>query len=216
MTTGLSKVDICNMALGLLNADGVTVVSIDTPRSKEETLCRRWYDPSRRALLRESVWNFARKRRTIARVATTPSFGYADAYQLPTDYVRLLYFGNDSEKTFKTKYQIEYNQVLLNNDGAASLKIGYIYDCVDVPKFDAGFIEAIAYKLAINISMSIGAPGRIRAALREDYEWLMRNAKSVDGQERPPIRIQNSRILKLRRRVARSSGIAGQYITFDE
>jgi len=83
-----SPVDVCKLALDLIKQTAI-ITNITNPTTEEEVICARWYDSTRRALLRKHFWVFARTRKAISRDSTAPPFGYADAYNLPTDYLRL-------------------------------------------------------------------------------------------------------------------------------
>ena len=60
MATVSSAVGICNLALDTLKQE--SVANIESPVSIEESLCARWYDVTRRELLRSHPWSFARTR----------------------------------------------------------------------------------------------------------------------------------------------------------
>ena len=143
-----SPVAICILALDHLNQDQVT--DIDTPISSREVVCARWYDNVRRALLRSHVWNFAKARDQLARNAIAPAFGYADAYDLPADFIRLLFIGDDSINDYRGRFEIDGKQILINDDNG--LDIGYIKSVTDVTKFDALFVDLFALKLAIRMA----------------------------------------------------------------
>jgi hypothetical protein len=203
----VSKSDVCNLALNRLGVDNL-VVSIDDPKTEEEVICSRWYDPTRRWLLREHVWNFAKTRTSISRVAT-PAFGYEDAYQMPNDLIKFLDFmpleegdlssGHISLSTYP--YEIEGDRILLNNAGATTLKIIYTKDVTDVSKFDDLFIESFSIYLAKNMSYKFTLSTKVLGELRKDLENAKLMAKAMDGQERPPKRVQKSKFLRARRRL---------------
>ncbi len=123
MSAPNSSVDICRLALDLLKQTAV-VSNIVNPTTTEEKVCARWYDATRRALLRKHFWVFARSRAAISRDSETPPFGYADAYKLPNDFLRLHFIGDDTLNNYVKDYEIEGRQILLNYSNATSLNIG--------------------------------------------------------------------------------------------
>ncbi len=146
MAAPVSKVDICNLTMD--HVAGGVIVSIDNPSTEQEKKCARWYDTTRRALLRSFPWTFARARFQASRDTAVRDSGWADAYNLPTDLLRLNFIGDDSIGDYKGNYALEGRQILLNNSGAASVDIGYTKDAVNVPEFDSLFVDLLAVELA--------------------------------------------------------------------
>ena len=148
-----SSTDIGNLALDLLTAG--TVQDIENPTDATESLLNRWYDVTRRKLLREHPWNFASKRAILAASNDDPAFGYDSQFLLPTDFIRLnsivdaegYPIGNEA-------YEIE-NGYLLYNAEAGQLRIKYIWDITDVSKFDPLFVDLLAIDLAMAIAFSV-------------------------------------------------------------
>jgi len=215
MATATSDVDICNLAMDLLN-DANPIINISAPTTSHEEVCARWYDVTRRKLLRKNMWNFARGRYQASRDSIDPIFGYADAYNLPNNWLRLIAF--DGENNLSTTralgeidFEIEGNQILLNNSGAASINLQYIKDITDVSKFDAIFVELFATQLAINMAFKLTIKNTVVTRLKILLEGLNIEAAAIDGQERPPRVIEHSKFGNARRRVRRGSS-ASQFI----
>ncbi len=207
-----SPVDICRLALDLLKQNAV-ISSITNPTTSEEVVCARWYDATRRALLRKHFWVFARTRATISRDSVAPPFGYSDAYNLPTNFLRKHFIGDDSINNYIKDYEIESRQILLNNSGATSLNIGYIIDVTTVGKFDALFTLLLAAELANNMAYSFTGKNTVIERLENTLLRLRTEAKAVNGQDRPPKRIQSSKFQNARRKLTTTG--AGKYTEFD-
>ena len=212
MTAASAGVDICNLALDYLGTG--PVASITTPATTLEVLCSRWYDDTRRELLRKHVWNFAKARISISRNPTAPSFGYSDSYSKPIDFLRLLFIGDDSVGYYTKAYEIEGDQIILNNSGATSLNIGYIKDETAVGKFDSLFIITLALRLALNISFKLTLKNTVVSRVRELEQEASQKAMAIDGQERPPKVILRSKYLDARRSISTSSH-ASKFVTFN-
>ncbi len=206
-----APIDICKLALDLLKQTSV-LTSIANPTTMEEKVCARWYDATRRALLRRHFWVFARTRKAISRDAVAPSFGFADAYNLPTNFLRLHFIGDDTINAYKRDYEIEERQILLNNSGAAALNIGFIQDITIVSKFDSLFVLLLAAELAFNIAYVFTGKNTVIERLTKVLTDLRIEAKAVNGQERPPKRIESSKFRNARKNLY--SG-AGKYTRFD-
>ncbi len=212
MAAPSSPIEICRLAMDLLKQTAI-LSSIDNPTTEEEIVCARWYDATRRALLRKHFWVFARTRATISRDATAPPFGYADAYNLPPTYLRLHFIGDDSTNRYTRDYEIEKRQILLNNSGASSLNFGYIEDVTVVSRFDALFVILLAAELASNMAYKFTAKNTVIERLETLLEIKRAEAKAVNGQDRPPKRVQSSKFINARRKLTTMG--AGKYTYFD-
>ena len=186
-----SSTDIGNLALDLLTAG--TVQDIENPTDATESLLNRWYDVTRRKLLREHPWNFASKRAILAASNDDPAFGYDAQFLLPTDFIRLnsivdaegYPIGNEA-------YEIE-NGYLLYNAESGQLRIKYIWDITDVSKFDPLFVDLLAIDLAMAIAFKITSSNTDVSRLTELRKQRAAMSKAIDGQERPPTRRQVSK-----------------------
>lgn len=186
-----SKTDICNLASDLLS--GSTIQDINSPTTANEALFERWYDQCRKKVLREHPWNFAVKRAILAASSTAPVFGYTKAFPLPNDFMRLLTLETSDGILFTNQdYQLENGSVLLSTD-ATALYLRYIYDIEDVTKFDAMFIQYLAYDIALAVAFKMTESntdvGRIEGLQKQQGAM----ARAISGQERPPTRVQRSR-----------------------
>lgn len=199
-----SATDICNLALDLLSAG--TVQNVDEPTSPTEELLSRWYDLCRRKCLREHPWNFAAKRSVLAASSTAPAFGYAAAFPVPSDFLRVLYLSTDlvtdQETVFAPdQYQFENGSILLGGTygDATSLNLVYIYDITEVSSMDPLFVELLAYDIAMSIAYKVTETNTNIQRIAELAKVKKAIAKAIDGQERPPQRVQRSRALSARR-----------------
>lgn len=204
MVTATSKSDICNLALDLLlQTNEETVTNIESPNTETEVICARWYDVARRATLRKGVWNFALKRTTLTADATAPLFGYTRAFNLPVDLLRTISIQNTQTiNLFPLEdFEIENGQILLDADETATLNLRYIFDQTAVTKFDALFVEVMALELALRMAYKFTSSGTRVQQIETILRDRMAGAKAIDGQERPPRRIEISRSKQRRRRL---------------
>ncbi len=170
-----SVVDICNTALVEISADYITSLEDD---SKAAKLCNSVYTQCRDSLLREHTWNFAKARRTLARLTETPAFGFTYQYQLPTDCLKFLWFDEDYEG--RILYQIE-GRVLLTNEPTANIL--YIKQIEDPTLHDALFNEVLAYRIAARIGYNLTGNQSIKATMANAEKMAMSTAKSINAQE---------------------------------
>lgn len=91
-----TAVDICNLSLSLLGhaPDLVTSLAGTDTTSK---LCNLHYPIARDSLMKSHNWNFAVKRAGLVPNATEPVFEFSNAYNLPSDYLRIIRTNLDAE-----------------------------------------------------------------------------------------------------------------------
>jgi len=186
---------ICNLALDhILQTNEEAVTDITAPTSETEKICARWYDQTRREVLRRKPWNFALKRVALTATTDTPAFGYDRAFNLPNDFIRVVSLEDPSLSMpeFPMSYQLEGNQILTNMEADTNLNLRYIYDFTSVAKMDSLFINLLVVTLAKNMAYKFSASTsdvqRLDSLMRE----AMAAAGAIDGQERPPIKLERS------------------------
>lgn len=211
MSAPNSEVQVCNLSLDLLKC-GEQVADIENPQSEVEALANRWYDATRRSILRMFPWNFARVRDSISRLSSDPTFGYDDAYQLPNDYIGMVFVGENPETDYETDYLIEGRSLLINNESASSLFINYVCDFKDVAKFDPIFLMFLVGELSVvfaNTLTGLNKSIKTVESFRDRWEF---KARSKNGQENPPRKRYVSPLLNARRRFHRSSTSDGVHL----
>lgn len=210
-----SPVDICNLALDHLKEAPIS--DIENPITPTEVICARWYDQSRKALLRKHPWNFATKRAALPQLAQAPAFEYSKQFQLPSDFLRLVAIG---EFGTQKRYQLEDGKILTDDinslftDGGA-LPIRYIYNFTTVTGMDPLFIDLLAIELAMSISFQITGSNTRGQALMGLMKEMAPQAYAIDGQERPPVRIERSKSIRARKS-HRTGSTALPYILLDD
>lgn len=205
----VSKVDVCQLSVDLLGGDDIS--SIDTPLTDQEKVCARWYDAVREALLRAYPWNFAVKFRILTKSTTEiPPYRYNVAFALPNDWLRVLEIGDRSTTGIIQEYDISGRFIYIGFADSGSdpteLKLKYIRDEQIVRNFDALFIQLLAHRLAKRIAYKFTLKNTVIKRIDEELKILELQAAAVDGQERPPRRIQRSRWRQSRRRISNVAG----------
>ena len=168
-----SSTEICNSALIKL---GVEPIASLTEDSKPASLCNRQYARLRDKLLQSHYWNFAMARNELAVVSITPSFGFQFVYQLPSNCLRALHLQNKS-----ARFKVEQNRYLHTNVSGA--KLLYIVKEEDVSKFSPMFQELLSYDIAIDLCMVLTQKRTLKADLIAERKELLRDTRSIDGQE---------------------------------
>lgn len=166
-----SQTAICNQALIQVGHDTLTAVDSSTPQGRK--LLAAWpivLD----VLLSAHAWGFATKRVALQQSATAPVWGYDHAYQLPSDYLRLLEVYPDSE------YQVEAGQVLSDED---ELSIKYIYRVSQTGLFSALFTLALADALAVQVCYGLEGSAQKRESLEKIATKSLEKAIAKDSKE---------------------------------
>lgn len=167
------EVDICNAALAQLGQERIQNLS---DLNKRARACNDRYAGVRDAVLRAAKWRCAIKRVTLdSPLSTAPAFGWAYAFQLPSDYIRHA-FSDDALNTFR----IEDGKLLTNY---ATFNLAYVYRLTEVPKMDTLLAEAIAARLAFEIGPQIHAGLEGRKLAGEIYEAKLAEAMQVSAEE---------------------------------
>lgn len=194
--TVTSSTDIANLSLDLLNAGIVN--NIENPTTATESMLARWYDQSRRKVLREHPWNFASKTIILSASATRNAFNET-VYPVPNDFIRLCSLvGAEGQTLSKEDYRFEQGAIVISADGG-QVKAKYIFDVKDVLLFDPLFIDVLTYEIAINIAYKVSNNNSNVQKLVELYKMRSALARAIDGQESPPRRREVSLNLSTRR-----------------
>lgn len=195
-----TAVHICNLALDRLGQR--SIASIDTPTTEIETICARHYPSTRREMLRRFIFNFSKKYATLTASATkTPAFGFSHAYSHPNDFIRLLALGDITvnDDLAPGLFDLSEGYIFTSSGNGGSLYIQYVYDAKDVTKFDPLFVRLLTLHLASNMAYKFTLKNSLIREIRDDAADAALAAAAVAGQEKPPRRIERSRIITLRR-----------------
>jgi hypothetical protein len=184
-----SDVEIANNALSMLGDDPITSLTDDTPRAR---LVNRIYPQTRDAVLRSHPWNCATSRATLGQLSTSPVYGWAYQYQLPSDpYCLRVLALNDREDWAcpGDEFKVEGRALLTD---AASANIRYIFRITDPAQYDAMLYEALSAKLASKMAYAITKSQSTVKAMLEIYDGILRETRTIDGQEGSPDKQDNN------------------------
>lgn len=95
-----AQIDICNLALGLLDE---TEINVTDTTDKAYVLCNRYYSLSLEELLQRHYWSEAKKRIAIGQTGI-PLFGYSYEFALPSDFVRFYRIDNSGNGSTEQNY----------------------------------------------------------------------------------------------------------------
>ncbi len=196
----VSPVEICNQALGWLGGD--LIISLED-QTVEAKLCKANYEPLRNAVLEEREWTFAVKRLEPVELTALPVYGYDKAFQIPPEVIRILQVSRagevDSgilvEGSFKSatrggtgngretriEWAREGDKILANN--SARIFMRALVRIEDTTKFSPAFDQALAARLAMDLSIPLTSSGATQDRMAKMYGEKMQLAAASDGMQ---------------------------------
>jgi len=170
-----SDTQIVNMALtGIGEA---RIVSLDQDQETARQV-KAIYEPVRDEVLSTYPWKFALKSRQIAKLDTAPLFTYDNAFQIPSDSLRVV------------KTDLDENGLIWDREGETivtnetAVKIQYIQRITDATKFTASFVTALAARLEAELAYSVSNNATLGKEKLEIYfKSKLPLSKSIDAQE---------------------------------
>lgn len=184
-----SQISICNFALVKLGAQTIISLLDDTKNAK---LCNQYYEQVVDEVLRSHPWNSAIHRAGLARLADPPAFGFSYQYALPTSpyCLRVLRMEN-----WDSQFWVE-GRVLLTDEETCN--IIYIKRIIDPNEFDPLLVEAIATRLAMELSYPITQSNTMKEQMAREFQEIIREARSIDAQEGTPETLETNTWLNAR------------------
>ena len=141
-------------------------------------------------MLREHPWNFAIKRVELARLTTDPIFEFDAQFELPADCLRVTKTDDDL-----LPFRVEGSALLINTD---SVKIEYISQITDTTQFDSLFTEALIKRIASKLSFNLSDNNALTQFIDAQYQRIVKQARSMDGQEGTPRAVEADQWLNSR------------------
>lgn len=167
-----TAVEMCNSAL--IKVGAKRILSLTDPNDLAR-LMNEQYPKVRDELLYSHPWNFAIERVALSQVAD-PVFGFAKAFQLPSDCLRVL----ESDLPQGEPWKIEGNKLVCDSE---SVQIKYIKRTTATNTYSAAFCEALSYRLAADIAYQISQNASLAQTLMQMAEQKIAFARSFDAQE---------------------------------
>ena len=147
-------------------------------------------------MLRDHPWNFAAKYDALALETVAPNSDWAYAYTYPTDCVNMRRILAGTRTGTKIEYAVgasdDLNSKVVYTDDATPVG-EYTARITNPTLYDANFINAFEWKLAVKIAMPItgdkGIEGKAMT-MYINYITLARQTDSGEGQADVPIEAQ--------------------------
>ena len=172
-----SEVDIINSAMNMIGASNIIERGED---SKAARVSNQRYDSIRDAVLRAHPWNCAVTRVNLAPDTVAPAFDWDYAFTLPTDPYCLRVLRLDY---LDIEFRVEGRKIVTNEQ---SINLIYIARVTDPNTYDTLLQEAIAARLAADVSFTLSQSTSLTQNMYSLYESKLKEARFVDATEGTP------------------------------
>ena len=195
MAGNITQTSIANRALQLLGYEPISSIH---DNNRGARAINRAYIPVLYSELRSNFWNFAIMRATLTASTTQPSFGKANYFPLPPDFLDLCMPDQITTYNFGAvpnvpnnspayqDYQIENmgnNTLAIASNMPGPLYIRYISSSVTENVFDVCFAEAFAASLAMEICEELTQSNSKIATASKMYDDAIEKAKQRNAFE---------------------------------
>ncbi|WP_443692656.1 hypothetical protein [Pseudomonas sp.] len=188
MATGVS---ICSNALLMLGSQTINDFADETNLDRAK-LCANLYPTVRDDMLRSHPWNCCIKRAVLAPDAVAPAFGYDYAFELPSDFARVLEVGSSGQQI---DYLVEGRSIQANT---TVLELRYVFRNEVENTWDAHLVKLVTLAMAAAMAYPVTQSAAMQQTMEQKLETSLRRARAVDGQEDPPQTLGDERLYSAR------------------
>jgi hypothetical protein len=172
-----SNVQLCNKALRRLGEDPIIALDDKTVWGRR---CLTALPEVTRTVLALDAWRSVTSRIELAAESETP-LGYASAYPLPADCLRLV----GIKLGQYTDWAIEGNKILTKQSKETSLQILYVREDFDTNKYTPPLFDAIAMGLAHELSGYSTATNVSKDEIYQFFVQAVAMGQSINSKETP-------------------------------
>lgn len=182
----VSNISIANLALTMLSTQRISSFSENTENARKVNAI---FDMTRDASLAEHNWNFARAEATLALLSETTDTDWGYIFQLPVNCLRVISLVGDYP------FAIFENKLYTNLDSAV---IEYQKKLTDPTLFSAGFVRALATRLAADLAFGITQNATLAQSMEAKANQAIKEAKWNDAQEGEGTQVKSGDLLEYR------------------
>lgn len=184
--------DIALASRALIRIGAAPITSFDDGTAESE-IAGALFGPIRDALLSSYSWSFATGQLQLTQLETAPIADFANAFQLPIDYLRALSAGT-SGKGRGLNFRIARNALHTDAD---SVLLTYIFR-PEEEEFPAYFDQALIARLAAEFTIPVTENTSRAESLYKLAEMEFERARQIDAQQDTPGRIEDFSLIKAR------------------
>ena len=183
-----TNIEIASNALQLIGDEPINSFSDEGAGAQ---VAGNLYPETYRGVLAEHPWTFALKEQLLNLLSQSPDdlTGFSNAFQLPPDLIRLWAVLSHSNYTI-------VGSLVYSNEN--ELLARYVYQ-VEETELPPHFTKALEYKLASEFSISIREDVQMAGFYEKKYLQFVALARSIDSQQKPPVKIVDSPFTDVRR-----------------
>jgi hypothetical protein len=186
----LTALALCSRALLRLGAQPVASL---TEGSAEAEVAANLYPGTRDALLSAHPWSFATGQAELPRLSTAPLADFANAFQLPGNFLRALSAGA-AGRGRGAPYRIQEGRL---HADAEAVTLTYIFR-PDESAFPPFFAAALVARLAAEFCLPLTESAARAEVLFRLAEQELRAARQVDSQQDTPRGIEDFPLISAR------------------
>ncbi len=186
----LSDVALASRALIRLGAAPIS--SFDDGTAESE-IAGALYAPMRDALLSAYSWSFATGQAVLTKLETAPLADYANAFQLPNDYLRIISAGSGGRGR-GLNYRIQRGVLHTNS---SEVMLTYVFRPEEEefpPYFDAALIARLAAEFTIPVTENTSRAETMYRLAEREYE----RARQIDAQQDTPNKLEHFSLIDAR------------------
>ena len=176
-----TRTQIANNALSYLSAGSIVNLNDDDSKAKA---IKGIFDQAAREVIRTHRWSCCIARAQLSKLAANTlqsgNFGYASAYQLPTDCIRILDINGEPWSEKAEFFDLNGRQ-LLSDLGEIYLR--YVKWEEDVSQWDTLLADVVSIKIAMKVARQITTDGISAEDLERIYRRRLEDARTVDAME---------------------------------
>lgn len=181
----VSKLEVYNFALGYIGERKLSSLSeaVEARRVLDD-----YWDQAVDAALEAGFWNFAKRSVQItASESVEPSFGYANAFEKPSDWVKTMSLSD--HEFFDPPLLRVIDEAGIWYTDAAVLFVEYVSNDTTFGKnlslWPPSFSEYVAHSLARRACKRLTSSDSLREELKKDELKALRDARSRDAVNQP-------------------------------
>lgn len=176
-----TRTQIANNALSYLSAGSITSINDDDAKARA---IKGVFDQAAQEVIRTHRWSCCIGRAQLSQLSAdtlqSGNFGYAYAYQLPTDCLRILDI-NGEPWSDKAEYFDLNGRQLLSDLGEIYLR--YVRWEQESSLWDVLLADVISVKIAMKVARQITTDGISAEDLERIYRRRLEDARTVDAME---------------------------------
>ena len=185
----MTPTDICNMALAFLAKGRIASMDENTEQARQ---CKLFYEVTKKDLLRNYTWGFAKKIDKLAELTPTeknPYWVYIYTYPQKCVAVRKIFDQKTGRKVLAGQ-QKEWDLFMASENVLAvgcnirRAYLEYTYDGDDTNLFSADFIDAFSHMLAFNICIQLTGNSGLQQTQYQLAQAALMRAKYTTVQEK--------------------------------